>query len=87
MELRRLPCSRNTFGEALITLATFGGFLALLWQGKVSSWQDIAMYAAIMGIVAGFYFLLLLFRALFIFVVGADGFLCERSEKDVKVKR
>ena len=48
--------------------------------GTFRSWNDIAMYAGVLGIIVIFYFLVLLCKAVFTFITGGDNFWWEKYE-------
>jgi len=74
------PNSRSTFGEALIALVALAGFIIPITQGDYPDWEDFGMYAAVLGLIVGFYAAILLIRAMFFFMTGSDSFWWEKYE-------
>lgn len=72
--------SSTTIGEALLGLGGLAGFVYLLSDGTIETWNDMSLYAGMLGIVVGFYAALLLCRAIFSFMVGNDHFWWERYQ-------
>jgi hypothetical protein len=68
---RSRRAGRSVFGESLIALAALLGFVAPYALGYELSMSDTWTYAAFLGIIVVFYFLILL--AHFIFIAMADG--------------
>lgn len=81
-----------TVAEAIIALGGLASFVTLVWHGDINTWQDIGMVSAMLGIVVGFYFFLLLARAIFTFMVGGtmtseDTFWWEKYEDKKKAAK
>lgn len=78
------PPRRSLLPEALIALVALLGF-ALAWGlGYDITWNDLWVYTAMLGIIVAFYFLLLLCRAIFIFMTGGDSFWWEKFAQEQK---
>lgn len=65
------PSNRNTFGEALIAFTALGGFLYAFSQGQ-TSYDDLWLFAGLLGVIVAFYFALLFARMLFYWMTGGD---------------
>ncbi len=76
--------SRNTYGEALIALVGLAGFIGLIWTGAIDSWSSVWLFTGILGIIIVFYFLLLLAKAIHLFMTGGDSFWWEKYEEERK---
>jgi hypothetical protein len=76
---------RNTFGEALVALTGLAGFIVLAYRGTITL-DEIWAYAAALGITVVFYFLLLLARAIHIFMVGDHAMWWEKYAEDDRKK-
>jgi hypothetical protein len=72
---------RSTFGEALIALGGLAGFVVLAWGGRMSSTMDLWLYAGVLVAIVAFYFLLLLAKAIHLFMAGGDEFWWERHKE------
>ncbi len=66
--------------EALIALFAFVGLGVLISQDKITSWSDVWFFSGILGIVAAFYFILLLCSAIHMFMTADNDFWWEKYE-------
>ncbi len=73
---------RSSLPEALIALGGLLSFGALVWNGKIQTMNNMWFFVTGLGMIVGFYFLLLLCKAIHVFMIGGDQFWWERYAEE-----
>lgn len=82
MDQYRIRTGKSTLVEGLIALTALIGFFSLVWLGAIQTIQDVLFFACMLGVIVLFYFLLMLARAIFLFMAGGDSFWWQEYESE-----